>query len=86
MKIKAFLFVDSLKTEIMHIETSKIHLVKAILNSNDEEFISRLIDFVNKENADFWHELTPEEKAEIKEGINQLDRGNRKPFRQLLKS
>lgn len=70
----------------MHIETSKIHLVKAILNSNDEEFISRLIDFVNKENADFWHELTPVEKAEIKEGINQLDQGKRKPFRQLLKS
>jgi len=67
----------------MHIETSKIHLVKAILNSNDEEFISRLIDFVNKENADFWDELTSVEKAEIKEGINQLDQGKRKPFRQL---
>ncbi len=37
----------------MPIETSKIQLVKAILNSEDEEFISRLIDFVNKENADF---------------------------------
>lgn len=68
----------------MHIETSKIHLVKAILNSNDEEFISRLIDFVNKENADFWQELTPEEKAEINVGINQLDQGKRKPFREVF--
>jgi hypothetical protein len=59
-------------------------LVKAILNSEDEEFISRLIDFVNKENADFWNDLTDKEKAEIKEGINQLDQGNRKPFREVF--
>jgi hypothetical protein len=68
----------------MPIETSKIQLVKAILNSEDEEFISRLIDFVNKENADFWNDLTDKEKAEIKEGINQLDQGNRKPFREVF--
>ncbi|MFT4857589.1 MAG: hypothetical protein ACI9UV_002534 [Algoriphagus sp.] len=59
-------------------------MVKAILNSEDEEFISRLIDFVNKENADFWNDLTDKEKAEIKEGINQLDQGNRKPFREVF--
>jgi hypothetical protein len=59
-------------------------LVKAILNSEDEEFISRLIDYVNKENADFWNDLTDKEKAEIKEGINQLDQGNRKPFREVF--
>ncbi len=68
----------------MPIETSKIQLVKAILNSEDEEFISRLIDFVNKENADFWNDLTDKEKAEIKEGINQLDQGNRKPFQEVF--
>lgn len=68
----------------MPIETSKIQLVKAILNSEDEEFISRLIDFVNKENADFWHDLTDKEKAEIKEGISQLDQGKRKPFREVF--
>lgn len=68
----------------MSIETSKIQLVKAILNSEDEEFISRLIDFVNKENADFWNDLTTEEKADIKEGINQLKQGKRKPFLEVF--
>lgn len=73
-----------LQQETMPIETSKIQLVKAILNSEDEEFISRLIDFVNKENEDFWNDLTDQEQVEIKEGISQLDQGKRKPFREVF--
>jgi hypothetical protein len=68
----------------MQIETSKIQLVKTILDSEDEEFISRLVDFVRSETDDFWPELTPEQQEDIKKGIAQLDQGKRKPFREVI--
>jgi hypothetical protein len=68
----------------MQIETSKIQLVKTILDSEDEEFISRLVDFVRSETDDFWPELTAEQQEDIKKGIAQLDQGKRKPFREVI--
>jgi hypothetical protein len=68
----------------MQIETSKIQLVKTILDSEDEEFISRLVDFVRSETDDFWPELTAEQQEDIKKGIAQLDLGKRKPFREVI--
>jgi hypothetical protein len=68
----------------MQIETSKIQLVKTILDSEDEEFISRLVDFVRSETDDFWPELTSKQQEDIKKGIAQLDQGKRKPYRQVI--
>ena len=68
----------------MQIETSKIQLVKTILDSEDEEFISRLVDFVKNETDDFWPDLTAEHQEDIKKGIAQLDQGNRKPYLEVI--
>ena len=67
----------------MQIETSKIQLVKTILDSEDEEFISRLVDFVKNETDDFWPELTAEQQEDLKKGIAQLDQGKRKYYREV---
>jgi len=65
--------------------TLKIELVKLILNINNDNFIKRITDFVNNEKSDFWKELTTSEQAEIKKGIEQLDKGKRTSYKEVLK-
>ncbi|WP_026450869.1 hypothetical protein [Aequorivita capsosiphonis] len=68
----------------MKIETKKIELVKLILNIDNEVFIKKVTDFINNENADFWNEMSAVEQAEIKKGIEQLDKGNRSLHKDVL--
>lgn len=69
----------------MDIKSSKIELVKIILNIDNDSFIKKVTDFINNEKADFWNELTASEQAEIKKGIAQLDNGKRTPYKDALK-
>tara|TARA_R110002051_G_C8741691_1_gene499169 strand:+ start:164 stop:382 length:219 start_codon:yes stop_codon:yes gene_type:complete len=69
----------------MDIKTSKIELVKMILNIDNDNFIKRVTDFINNEKSDFWNELTASEQAEIKKGIAQLDKGKRTSYKDVLK-
>ncbi|WP_405252951.1 hypothetical protein [Dokdonia sp. Asnod3-C12] len=69
----------------MDIQSTKIELVKTILAIENSDFIQKVADFVNAEKVDFWNELTTSEQSEIKEGINQLDRGKRVSFDSFLK-
>lgn len=69
----------------MDIKASKIELVKLILNIDNVAFIKKVTDFINNEKADFWNELTPEEQAEIKNGIEQLNKGRRVSYKNALK-
>jgi hypothetical protein len=70
----------------MDIKTSKIELVKMILNIDNDNFIKKVTDFINNEKSDFWNELTESEQAEIKKGIEQLDNGKRTSFKDVLKT
>ena len=69
----------------MDIKTSKIELVKIILNIDNYKFIKRVTDFIYNEKSDFWNELTTTEQAEIKKGIEQLDNGKRTSYEDVLK-
>lgn len=69
----------------MNIEASKIELVKIILNIDNDQFIKKVTDFINNEKSDFWSELSATEQAEIKMGIEQLNKGKRVPFKDVLK-
>ncbi len=69
----------------MDIKTSKIELVKIILNIENDEFIQRVMEFINNEKADFWNNLTESEQSEIKKGIEQLDNGKRASYKEVLK-
>jgi len=69
----------------MDISTSKIELVKMILNIDNDAFIKKLTDFINDEKSDFWNELSPEEQKEIKTGIAQLKKGQRISYKEVLK-
>ena len=69
----------------MDIQTTKIKLIKAILEDENSEFIQRVADFVQKEKNDFWSELTLTEQKEIKRGIEELDEGKRISYESFLK-
>ena len=69
----------------MNIETSKIELVKMILNLDNPEFIEELRNLLSLKSNDFWDELTINEKKEIQNGIGELDNGERVLFSDFLK-
>lgn len=69
----------------MDIQTTKLELLKTILENEDSEFIQRIADFVKKEKTDFWNELSPSEQKEIKKGIEDLDNGKRVSYDSFLK-
>jgi hypothetical protein len=69
----------------MNIQTSKIELVKLILSIENENFITKIKEFVQNEKIDFWDELSLSEKKEIEQGIQELDNGKRVEFNTFLK-
>ena len=69
----------------MDIQSTKIELVKAILAIDNNEFIQKVADFINKEKVNFWNELSNSEQKEIKEGIDELNKGKRVSYDSFLK-
>lgn len=69
----------------MDINSTKIELVKTILAIDNTEFIQKVADFVNKEKIDFWNKLSISEQNEIKQGIDDLNKGKRVSFDSFLK-
>lgn len=69
----------------MDIRTTKLELLKTILETENTDFIQRIADFVKKEKVDFWDELSLSEQSEIKQGIEELDKGNRVSYESFLK-
>ncbi len=69
----------------MNIQTTKIELVKMILNIENYEFIQKVTDFIKmNEKTDFWNELSLAEQKEIKQGIEELDNGERIAYKDFL--
>lgn len=69
----------------MDIQTTKLELLKIILENENSEFIQRVADFIKKEKIDFWNELSISEQKEIKNGIKELDNGKRVSYESFLK-
>lgn len=69
----------------MNIQTSKIKLVKMILSIENNKFIEKITEFIEKEKVDFWNELSLSEQNEIKKGIKELNKGKRVTYNDFLK-
>ena len=69
----------------MNIQTSKIELVKMILNIENDKFIEKITEFIQKEKVDFWSELSLSEQKEIQKGIKELNKGKRVEYSEFLK-
>lgn len=68
----------------MDIEASKIELIKLILKIDNDKSIKKLKEFIINESSDFWDELSLDEQAQIKEGIDQLNKGIRTSYSEVL--
>ncbi|WP_442845355.1 hypothetical protein [Leeuwenhoekiella sp. H156] len=69
----------------MDLKTSKIELVKLILNIDNETFIKKVTDFITDEQSDFWNDLSLDEQEEIKTGLTQLEAGARSSFEDVFR-
>ena len=63
-----------MKTHVMNIERTKLHLMRLILQTNDEKLLLKVKDILGQEEADWWDEMSEEEKEEIKVGLDQVIR------------
>ncbi len=69
----------------MDIQTTKIELVKLILNIDNKSIVEKIFNLIKSEQSDFWNELSRQEQEEIRLGIKQLDAGQRISFDDFLK-
>ena len=49
----------------MDIQTTKIELVKEILDIDTPELLKKVVNLLKKEKRDFWDDLTPYQQEEI---------------------
>lgn len=59
----------------MDIRTLKIEIVKQILESESKELLDKLYSTLNREDSDFWTELSSDQKEEIEIGRRQVRNG-----------
>jgi|AntRauTorcE11897_2_1112592.scaffolds.fasta_scaffold06510_4 hypothetical protein len=69
----------------MDIQSTKIELVKLIVNIDDQKVIKKLLHVLKSGQKDFWLDLSDNERKEIELGIKQLDAGNRISLDDFLK-
>lgn len=69
----------------MDLRTTKLKLIKTILENDNAEFLRKLARIVEKEDRDFWDDLSEAEKEEIQKGIEDLDKGKRISYHAFLK-
>lgn len=68
----------------MDIQAEKLRLIEWLASLKDSSTISELIAFKKSKEADWWGEISSEEKSEIEEGLAQADRGEVVPHKQVM--
>ena len=67
----------------MGLAAKKLDIISWITNLKDENIL-RKIDSLRKEEADWWDTIGEDERAEIIEGLSQLDRGDSVAHEQVM--
>ncbi|MFN3555765.1 MAG: hypothetical protein ACK4VN_07370 [Bacteroidales bacterium] len=70
----------------MNIQTTKLHLMKLILESQNVEMLEAIRKLLSKETReDFWNSLSNEQKEEIEAGIAEVEEGEIVDYEAILK-
>jgi hypothetical protein len=69
----------------MDIQATKIELVKMILNLENPKIVAKIITLLKSEQADFWNDLSENDKNEIRLGIDELDKGEGTSFNDFMR-
>lgn len=69
----------------MNIEATKLELMELLLQSKNEALLAQVKKMFQKEEADWWNEISEEEKTSIKAGLLEADQGKTIPNQQVMK-
>jgi hypothetical protein len=69
----------------MDIQAEKIELAKLLLSTDNPRIVQAVkLIFKKNQKGDFWDDLTPEEKAEIEQGITELEQGKKTDYEAFM--
>ena len=61
---------------IMDIQTEKLSLIKWLTEVTEPSIIAKFTALKNDQTIDWWDQISEDEKAEIAEGIADIEKGN----------
>ena len=68
----------------MDIQAEKLNLIKWLTDVNEPSIISQFVALRKKQQADWWDNISEEEKDEIIEGLAQADNGDVLPHEEVM--
>lgn len=69
----------------MDIQAEKLNLIKWLAEVDEPAVIESVLELKNKQQEDWWDQITDEEKADIEEGLAQADRGETVPHEEVMR-
>ena len=70
---------------IMNIQAEKLELIRMLLNTKKPSVLASIRKiFEKEEKGDFWNKLSEEEKEDIKLGVEELDKGKKYPYDEIM--
>ena len=69
----------------MDIQLEKLELIKLLAETENPSVIKAVKKIFQREQKDFWEELTVEQKEAIEEGIKDADEGRVVPYEHFMK-
>jgi hypothetical protein len=70
----------------MNIQVEKLEILKMILNTENPAILGQVKNIIREENdIDFWDLLSPAQREEINKGIDELDRGKKYSYEEVIK-
>ena len=72
---------------VMSIETTKLELMKLLLNTQKESVLEKIKDIFQKESSqDWWEEMNEEQHHDIELGLKEAENGQVKSHQDVMKS
>ncbi len=72
---------------VMSIETTKLELIKLLLNTQKESVLEKIKDIFQKElSQDWWEEMNVEEHQDIELGVKEAENRQVKSHQDVMKS
>ena len=72
------------KNEVMDIQAEKYSLIEYITQIKDIRLIEKLKQFVEATENDFWNDLTEDQRQELKQGMKELDNGQKHDYEKVM--
>jgi len=69
----------------MKIQEQKLELAKMVLNTDSETLLKKIRAVFDKEESDFWDELSDYQKQEVEKAIKQADKGEMVSHKEAMK-